>query len=91
MLLVFALACWARIIAIYLAPRLLIVWFGNGVFPKVLIAAIISFFPVVVNTTKGLRNVDREAFDLFDSMSASRTQVFLKLRLPSALPYPGRE
>lgn len=69
-----------------IAP-LLIVWFGNGILPKVIVSAIISFFPVVVNTTKGLRNVDAEAFDLFDSMSASRRQVFFKLRVPSSLPY----
>lgn len=69
-----------------IAP-LLIVWFGNGILPKVIVSAIISFFPVVVNTTKGLRNVDPEAFDLFDSMSASRWQVFFKLRVPSSLPY----
>lgn len=69
-----------------IAP-LLIVWFGNGLLPKVIVSAIISFFPVVVNTTKGLRNVDPEAFDLFDSMSANRRQVFFKLRVPSSLPY----
>lgn len=69
-----------------IAP-LLIVWFGNGILPKVIVAAIISFFPVVVNTTKGLRDIDAEAFDLFDSMSASKAQVFFKLRVPSALPY----
>ena len=69
-----------------IAP-LLIVWFGNGLLPKVIVAAIISFFPVVVNTTKGLRSVDAEAFDLFDSMSATQSQVFFKLRVPSALPY----
>jgi len=69
-----------------IAP-LLIVWFGNGILPKVIVSAIISFFPVVVNATKGLRNVDPEAFDLFDSMSASRRQIFFKLRVPSSLPY----
>jgi len=69
-----------------IAP-LLVVWFGNGVLPKVIVSAIISFFPVVVNTTKGLRSVYSEAFDLFDSMSATRRQVFFKLRVPSALPY----
>lgn len=69
-----------------IAP-LLVVWFGNGVMPKVIVAAIISFFPVVVNTTKGLRDIDSEALDLFDSMSASKSQIFFKLRVPSALPY----
>lgn len=69
-----------------IAP-LLVVWLGNGMLPKIIVAAIISFFPVVVNTTKGLRDVDAEAFDLFDSMSATKSQIFFKLRVPSALPY----
>jgi len=69
-----------------IAP-LLIVWFGNGMLPKIIIAAIISFFPVLVNAVKGLSSIDREAFDLFDSLAASRTQVFVKLRLPTSLPY----
>lgn len=69
-----------------IAP-LLVVWLGNGMLPKVIVAAIISFFPVVVNTTKGLRDVDTEAFDLLDSMSATKSQIFFKLRVPSALPY----
>ncbi|MEW8287509.1 MAG: ABC transporter permease [Candidatus Thiodiazotropha endolucinida] len=69
-----------------IAP-LLIVWFGNGILPKVIVAAIISFFPVVVNATKGLRSIDAEAFDLFESMSATTSQTFFKLRVPSALPY----
>jgi len=69
-----------------IAP-LLIVWFGNGILPKVIVAAIISFFPVVVNTVKGLRSIDEEAFDLFDSLAASKWQVFIKLRIPTSLPY----
>lgn len=69
-----------------IAP-LLIVWFGNGILPKIIVAAIISFFPVLVNTVKGLRSVDVEAVDLFDSLSASKAQIFFKLRLPTSLPY----
>ncbi len=69
-----------------IAP-LLVVWAGNGLAPKVLIAAVISFFPVVVNTTKGLRSFDREASDLFSSMAATKAQFFFRLRVPSALPY----
>ena len=69
-----------------IAP-LLIVWVGNGLLPKIIVAAIISFFPIVVNTTKGLRDIDSEAYDLFDSLSASRTQLFFKLRVPMSLPY----
>lgn len=69
-----------------LAP-LLIVWFGNGLLPKIIVSGIISFFPVVVNTVKGLNQVDKEAYDLFDSLAATKSQVFFKLRLFSSLPY----
>jgi NitT/TauT family transport system permease protein len=71
---------------IAIAP-LLIVWFGNGILPKIMVAAIISFFPIVVNAVRGLKSIDDEAFDLFDSLSASSWQVFIKLRVPTSLPY----
>lgn len=66
---------------------LLIVWFGNGITPKIIVSAIITFFPVVVNMTKGLNSIDKDAFDIFDSMSATKLQVFFKLRLFNSLPY----
>jgi NitT/TauT family transport system permease protein len=69
-----------------IAP-LLIVWFGNGLVPKIIVSAIITFFPVVVNMTKGLNSVDKDAFDIFDSLSATPLQVFMKLRLINSLPY----
>jgi NitT/TauT family transport system permease protein len=69
-----------------LAP-LFIVWFGFGIFPKVIIAGLISFFPVVVNTTRGLLSVDPLILDLMRSLSATPQQVFLKVRLPNAVPY----
>ena len=69
-----------------IAP-LLIVWFGNGLIPKVVVAAVISFFPMVVNTVRGLRRVDDEALDLFESLSATKAQVFWKLRVPTSLPF----
>ncbi len=69
-----------------IAP-LLIVWFGNGIAPKIIVSAIITFFPVVVNMTKGLNRIDKDAFDIFNSLSATKLQVFLKLRLINSLPY----
>lgn len=71
---------------IAIAP-LLIMWFGNGMLGKVIMAAIISFFPVLVNATIGLKSIDRQALDLMHSLSASQSQILLKLRFPSALPY----
>lgn len=69
-----------------LAP-LLIVWLGNGLAPKIIIAAIISFFPVVVNVSKGFKNIDPEALDLFKSLSATKFQIFKELQLYNSLPY----
>lgn len=69
-----------------LAP-LLIVWFGSGLLPKILISAIISFFPVVVNVVKGIKSVDSEAIDLFNSLSASKRQLFWKLQFHNSMPY----
>jgi NitT/TauT family transport system permease protein len=53
----------------------------------VLIAALITFFPVLVNTVIGLRSVDPQAHDFMRALDASRSQVFWRLRLPSSLPY----
>lgn len=66
---------------------LLILWFGNGIFSKVAASALIAFFPAVVNTIRGLRSVDNDSLDLFNSLSASRWHIFSKLRFPTALPY----
>ena len=54
---------------------------------RILIAAYVTFFPVTVNTLKGLRSVDPSALALMTSLAASRRQVYMKLRIPTALPY----
>jgi NitT/TauT family transport system permease protein len=69
-----------------LAP-LFLIWFGSGLTPKVVITAIVCFFPTVVNTVQGLRATDERAIDLLRLVAASRRQVFVKLQFPSALPY----
>ena len=71
---------------IAIAP-LLTIWFGFGLMPKVTISAIICFFPVLVNTTRGLRAVSSEAFELMRVLSASRLQILRRLRIPSSLPF----
>ena len=69
-----------------LAP-LLVLWFGTDIRSKIVSAALISFFPVLVNATRGLRTVDEEALDLFESLAATKWQVFKLLRFPNSLPY----
>jgi ABC-type nitrate/sulfonate/bicarbonate transport system permease component len=68
-----------------IAP-LLIIWFGFGVLPKVIVVALVCFFPIAVNTADGLRSVDPDLISLLRSMGASRRQVLAKVRLPAALP-----
>ncbi len=69
-----------------LAP-LLVLWQGTGLWSKVTAASLICFFPVLVNTVKGLKAADAEYFELFRSLGASRPHEFGKLRIPFCLPY----
>jgi NitT/TauT family transport system permease protein len=69
-----------------LAP-LVVVWFGLGITSKVVSAALIAFFPLLVNTMVGLRSADEDRVDLMRSLAASQLQIFWMLRLPSALPF----
>ncbi len=66
---------------------LFLLWLGYGIVPNVLIAALIGFFPVVINTAMGLTQVDDEMLDLGRVFGAPTWKVFLKIRLPNALPY----
>lgn len=68
-----------------LAP-LLLIWFGHGLAPKVIMTALIAFFPITVATTDGLRSADRETLDLLRSMGAHRAQRFFIVQVPSAMP-----
>jgi NitT/TauT family transport system permease protein len=69
-----------------LAP-LIIVWFGLGLTSKVVSAALVAFFPLMVNTIVGLRSADEDRINLMRSLSASRWQIFRMLQLPNAMPY----
>jgi ABC-type nitrate/sulfonate/bicarbonate transport system permease component len=71
---------------IAIAP-LLIVWFGYDMMPKVVMTALIAFFPVVVNTADGLEATDPDLLDLMRLLRASWWQTFRKIRFPSALPF----
>jgi NitT/TauT family transport system permease protein len=66
---------------------LFLIWFGFGLTPKVVIAALIAFFPIVINTAKGLSSVEPELLQYMDSLGASGREKFLKISLPWALPY----
>jgi NitT/TauT family transport system permease protein len=68
-----------------IAP-LLVIWFKTGPFSKILICALIVFFPVLVNTVVGLRSVEEDLRDLMRSLRATRWQTFRILEVPAALP-----
>lgn len=79
------------LIAIQTTPKvaiapLFIIWFGFGMTSKVIMAAVISFFPILVNVIAGLRSTDRQRIELMRSLRASRWQVFRMVQLPSAAP-----
>lgn len=71
---------------IAIAP-LILVWVGAGAGSKILIVASIAFFPIVINTMAGFKEVDRGLADVFRSVAANERQLFFKLRLPYAMPY----
>jgi NitT/TauT family transport system permease protein len=69
-----------------LAP-LIIIWFGLGLTSKVVSAALVAFFPLMVNTIVGLRSCEEDRVNLMRSLAATRGQIFWMLQLPNALPY----
>lgn len=66
---------------------IILIWFGLGITSKVVSAALVAFFPLMVNTVAGLRSADEERVNLMRSLAASRWQIFRMLQLPSAMPY----
>lgn len=67
-----------------LAP-VLVLWCGNGFLAKVVMSALVAFFPILVGSVAGLTLVDRDADDLFRSLGATRMQILMKLRIPNSL------
>ncbi|MBI3972219.1 MAG: ABC transporter permease [Chloroflexi bacterium] len=83
----FPVAIALRTVPLVAITPLLLVWLGNGYAPKIVIAGLISFFPTLVNMTRGLDALDPRTLDLLRTLSAGRWQVFVKARWPSSLPY----
>lgn len=69
-----------------IAP-LLTIWLGFGYLPKILITALLTFFPVLVNFLTGLQSTDQALLDIFRSWDATRREMFINVRSPNALPY----
>jgi NitT/TauT family transport system permease protein len=93
--------CWFRrvemlvmpvLVSLNMIPKvalgpLIIVWFKYGIGPNILITFTICFFPIVLTTSRGLREVEPDLLDLVHSLKGSRWQAFSKIQLPGALPY----
>ena len=69
-----------------MAP-LFIIWFSYGIIPNMIIAFSICFFPIVLTTYRGLIEVEPELINLVKALKANRWQIFIKIQLPSSLPY----
>lgn len=81
-----AIVTFTIIPKIAIAP-LFIIWFGFGLSPKLLLVFLLSFFPMLVNNIAGFRSLNAEVVDFGRSTGASMLTLFLKIRLPSSLPY----
>jgi NitT/TauT family transport system permease protein len=77
----------ANTIPVVAIAPILILWFGHGLASKVAVTAFLSFFPLAINTMKGLVSYDRTVMDVFHVAAATPWQRFWKMRVPSALPY----
>jgi NitT/TauT family transport system permease protein len=82
----FPIAVMVNTIPVVAKAPILVLLLGNGIEPKIAIAAIICFFPTLVNMTRGLRDVRSEQIELMRILSATPREVFFRIRVPNALP-----
>ena len=86
------IAFFPLFVTISLIPKvalgpLLVIWLGYGITTNIIFAFVLSFFPILITTARGLREIEPDLLDLVRSLKGSRTQIFLKIQLPGALPY----
>jgi len=81
------IAIMVKVTPIVAVAPLFVIWFGFGWQPKVAVAALITYFPVLINGIVGFRDVDPRTLDFMRSVHASQREVFIHLRFPSGLPY----
>lgn len=82
----YPLILFAQVIPKIAIAPLFIVWLGFGTSPKILVAVLMAFFPIVISGLAGLRSVDPEILELTSTMGASRFKTFMKIRFPASLP-----
>ena len=84
---VYPYAVATKVVPIIAVAPLLTVWFGFGLEPKIVTAILVSYFPILVNTVKGLQSADRQMVRLMKSLFATRWQIFTKISIKYSLPY----
>ncbi|MEU8207019.1 ABC transporter permease [Streptosporangium sp. NPDC049046] len=84
---IYPIVLFAQVIPKIAIAPLLVVWFGVGLTPKIVLAVLIAFFPVVISGVAGLRSTDPELIDLSATMGAGRWKTFRKIQFPNALPH----
>ncbi len=77
----------SQAIPILVIAPILIVWFGFGIGPKLVVVALICFFPITVNAADGLRSVDPEAIKMMRTLDGTRSQILWRVEAPTALPF----
>jgi ABC-type nitrate/sulfonate/bicarbonate transport system permease component len=77
----------SQMVPIIVIAPLLLIWVGYGLTPKLIVVALTAFFPIVVNMVDGLKSVDPDAVNLLRTMGASRWQIFVKVQMPTSLPF----
>jgi NitT/TauT family transport system permease protein len=84
---IFPVAILVKLTPVVAVAPLFTLWFGFGPFPKIAIAGLITFFPMLVNAFVGLRSIDPQELAFLETLGASAREVYWRLRAPSALPY----
>ncbi len=77
----------SQTVPILAVAPMVVIWLGRGFISIALIASYLTFFPVAINTLRGLHSIDPAALELMQSYAASRREILIKLRIPAALPY----
>ena len=84
---VMPLAVFVKVIPVLAIAPLFAIWFGFGFFPRFLIVAVVTFFPILVNTIAGLKSTSIPITEYFESLGVSKWEILMKIRIPYSLPY----
>ena len=84
---IYPLLVISQTVPVMAVAPLLIIWFGFGIAPKIILVVVMCFFPITVNLTDGFSRVDRDCLNMFRIWNATEGQIYRHLKFPCALPY----